>query len=104
MALHKKKYLKISKGQISSQLVERTDIGLLDDSGQEITNFYNSKYGSLKTSTGTVAKYSFGNKKVKLSKITLNDGNEGMIAFNGTDSPKSVTNSSCTIFTTIWAG
>lgn len=86
MALHKKKYLKISKGQISSQLIERTDIGLLDDSGQEITNFYNSKYGSLKTAIGTVAKYSFGNKKVKLSKITLNDGNEGMIAFNGTDS------------------
>lgn len=85
MALHKKKYLKISKGQISKALIERTDIGLLDDSGQEITNFYNSKYGSLKTSTGTVLKYSFGNKKIKLCKIILNDGNEGMVAFNGTD-------------------
>lgn len=86
MALHKKKYIKISKGQISKALIERVDIGILDDSGQEITNFYNSKYGSLKSSTGTVVKYNFGNKKIKLCKITLNDGNEGMVAFNGTDS------------------
>lgn len=85
MTLHKKKYLKISKGQISKALIERTDIGLLDDSGQEITNFYNTKYGSLKTAQGSILKYSFGNKQVKLCKITLNDGNEGMVAFNGTN-------------------
>ena len=72
MTLSKKKLLKISKGQISEQLVERTDIGLLDDSGQEITNFYNSKYGALVSSSGTELKYTFGkNKLVKLQNITL---------------------------------
>ena len=47
----KKKYLRISKGQISKQLIERTDIGILDASGQELTNWYNSKYGAIKTSS-----------------------------------------------------
>lgn len=49
----KKKYLTISKGQISPKLIERTDIDLLDKSGQEITNFSNSNFGSLKVMEGT---------------------------------------------------
>lgn len=86
MTLSKKKLLKISKGQISEQLIERTDIGLLDDSGQEITNFYNSKYGALVSSSGTELKYTFGkNKLVKLQHITLLDSSDGIVAFNGTD-------------------
>ncbi len=49
----KKKYLTISKGQISPKLIERTDIDLLDKSGQEITNFQNTNFGSLKAIKGT---------------------------------------------------
>lgn len=55
MTQTKKKYLTISKGQISPKLIERTDIDLLDKSGQEITNFKNTNFGSLKTVEGTFA-------------------------------------------------
>ena len=81
-----RKLLKISKGQISKKLIERTDIGILDDSGQEITNLFNSKYGALQSVSGTVLKYVFGqNKKIKIDKILLPDSEDGYIAFNGTD-------------------
>lgn len=54
----KKKYLTISKGQISDKLIERTDIDLLDKSGQEVTNFQSSIYGSLHSTIGsTVMNY-----------------------------------------------
>ena len=73
MARSGKKYLKISKGQISKNLVERTDIGILDDSGQEITNFYNTKYGALQTVAGTEFMFNFGkDAKVKLHTIQIN--------------------------------
>ena len=86
MAMSKKKLLKISKGQIAKQLIERTDIGILDDSGQEITNFYNSKYGALVSTSGTELKYTFGNhKKIKLQNIILPNSKDGFVAFNGTD-------------------
>ena len=86
MTQTKKKYLKISKGQISKKLIERTDIKLLDDSGQEITNFYNTKYGALKTVQGTKKVLGWNNNtKLRMLKIILpNNNNDGFILFNGT--------------------
>lgn len=86
MARSGKKYLKISKGQISSRLIERTDIGILDDSGQEITNFYNTKYGALQTVPGTTFVHNFGkDAKVKLHVIHLLDNKEAILAFDATN-------------------
>lgn len=86
MARSAKKYLKISKGQISKNLAERTDIGILDDSGQEITNFYNTKYGALQTVAGTEFMFNFGNDaKVKLHTIHLSDNKEATLAFDATN-------------------
>lgn len=86
MARSVKKYLKISKGQISKNLVERTDIGILDDSGQEITNFYNTKYGALQTVAGTEFMFNFGeDAKVKLHTIHLSDNKEATLAFDATN-------------------
>lgn len=86
MARSVKKYLKISKGQISKNLVERTDIGILDDSGQEITNFYDTKYGALQTVAGTEFMFNFGkDAKVKLHTIHLSDNKEATLAFDGTN-------------------
>lgn len=53
MAEYQKKLIKLSKGQISTSLLERTDTGLLDDSGQVVNNFFNSKYGLFGTVPGT---------------------------------------------------
>ena len=86
MARSVKKYLKISKGQISKNLVERTDIGILDDSGQEITNFYDTKYGALQTVAGTEFMYNFGKEaKVKLHTIHLSNNKEATLAFDATN-------------------
>lgn len=86
MARSAKKYLKISKGQISKNLVERTDIGILDDSGQEITNFYSTKYGALQTVAGTEFMFNFGkDAKVKLHTIHLSDNKEATLAFDATN-------------------
>lgn len=86
MARSAKKYLKISKGQISKNLVERTDIGILDDSGQEITNFYDTKYGALQTVAGTEFMFNFGkDAKVKLHTIHLSDNKEATLAFDATN-------------------
>ena len=86
MARSVKKYLKISKGQISKNLAERTDIGILDDSGQEITNFYNTKYGALQTVAGTEFMFNFGkDAKVKLHTIHLSDNKEATLAFDATN-------------------
>ena len=86
MARSGKKYLKISKGQISKNLVERTDIGILDDSGQEITNFYNTKYGALQTVAGTEFMFNFGkDAKVKLHTIHLSNNKEATLAFDATN-------------------
>lgn len=86
MARSVKKYLKISKGQISKNLVERTDIGILDDSGQEITNFYDTKYGALQTVAGTEFMFNFGkDAKVKLHTIHLSDNKEATLAFDATN-------------------
>lgn len=86
MARSVKKYLKISKGQISKNLAERTDIGILDDSGQEITNFYDTKYGALQTVAGTEFMFNFGkDAKVKLHTIHLSDNKEATLAFDATN-------------------
>lgn len=86
MARSVKKYLKISKGQISKNLVERTDIGILDDSGQEITNFYDTKYGALQTVAGTEFMFNFGkDAKVKLHTIHLSNNKEATLAFDATN-------------------
>lgn len=82
----KRKILRVSKGQISPDLVERTDINILDASGQKILNFYNSKYGAIKTALGSKLVNTWaGVKKIKLQKIKLANLTEGFIAFNGTD-------------------
>ncbi len=89
----KRKLLTISKGQISPDLVERTDIAILDKSGQKILNYYNSKYGALKSAPGTKLVIAFnGIKKCKMQKIKLANMQEGFILFNGTDHTISVYN------------
>lgn len=103
MGFHKRKVLRVSKGQISPELIERTDIGILDTSGQEITNWHNSKYGSLKTELPTVLKYTFGtNKKLKLVVIKLQDNSEGFIAFNATDHTIAVFDSKANLLSNIY--
>lgn len=93
MANYKRKIVKISKGQISPSLVERTDIGLLDSSGQRVSNFINSKYGLFSTMPGTVVKYSFGaNKTVRLFLLNLLDGTDCFLAINATDKQLSIHN------------
>lgn len=89
----KRKILRVSKGQISPDLIERTDIGILDASGQKILNYYNSKYGALKSAPGTKLVIAFnGIKKCKMQKIKLANMQEGFILFNGTDNTISVYN------------
>lgn len=89
----KRKILRVSKGQISPDLIERTDIGILDASGQKILNYYNSKYGALKSAPGTKLVIAFnGIKKCKMQKIKLANMQEGFILFNGTDHTISVYN------------
>lgn len=86
MANYKKKILKLSKGQIADGLIERTDIGLLDSSGQVVNNFINSIFGSLVTVPGSTVKHIFGaNKTVKLFRIDLKDGTDCILAINITD-------------------
>lgn len=86
MANYKKKILKLSKGQIADGLIERTDIGLLDSSGQVVNNFINSIFGSLVTVPGSTVKHIFGaNKTVKLFRIDLKDGTDSILAINITD-------------------
>ena len=86
MGYYKKKVVKVSKGQISSKLAERTEIGILDVSGRELTNWQNSKYGAIKTQLPTRLKYTFGlNKKVRFEKVLLSNNLEGFLAFNATD-------------------
>lgn len=87
MGFYKKKIVRVSKGQIAPNLIERTDMGILDASCQELTNWQNSKYGAIKTQLPTTFRYSFGEgKKVVLRKIKLSTNREGFLAFNGTDS------------------
>lgn len=94
----KRKFLRVSKGQISADLVERTDIGILDVSGQKILNFYNSKYGALKSALGSQLVNAWdGIKKIKLQKIKLANLSEGFIAFNGTDHTIAVFNNKAEI-------
>jgi len=86
MGLYKKKVLKISKGQITPKLIERTDIGILDSSGQTIDGFINSKYGNLSTVPGTKLGYVFGaNKVVRGFNINLLDGTDASLIINATD-------------------
>lgn len=86
MANYKKKILKISKGQIADGLIERTDIGLLDSSGQVVNNFINSIFGSLVSVPGSTVKHIFGaNKMVKLFRIDLKDGTDCILAINISD-------------------
>lgn len=104
MGVLKKKYIKISRGQISPSLIERTDIGILDTSGQELTNWQNSKYGALKTQLTTLLKYTFGsNKKIKLSKLILQDNKEGFVAFNGTDHTISVFDNKANLISNVYS-
>lgn len=94
----KRKILRVSKGQISPDLIERTDIGILDASGQKILNFYNSKYGALKSALGSQLVNAWdGIKKIKLQKIKLANLSEGFIAFNGTDHTIAVFNNKAEI-------
>lgn len=98
----KRKILRISKGQISPDLIERTDIAILDASGQKILNYYNSKYGALKSAPGTRLVVAWnGVKKIKLQKIKLSNMEEGFIAFNGTDHTISVYNKNAELLSNI---
>lgn len=98
----KRKILRVSKGQIAPELIERTDIGILDASGQKILNYYNSKYGALKSAPGTKRVISWtGIKKCKMQKIKLADLSEGLIVFNGTDKTISVYNNQAELISNI---
>lgn len=98
----KRKILRVSKGQISPDLIERTDIGILDASGQKILNYYNSKYGALKSAPGTKLVIAFnGIKKCKMQKIKLANMQEGFILFNGTDKTISVYNNKAELLSNV---
>lgn len=85
MTQYKKKIVKLSKGQIAPELIERTDIGILDSSGQIVHNFQNSKYGLFSTAKSTKFEYAFsGTDKVKLFNIETPDGTETILALNAT--------------------
>lgn len=47
------KKIKFSKGQITPELVERTDLELYNSSAQEITNLVSTVYGGVRTRRGT---------------------------------------------------
>lgn len=86
MSNYKKKILKVSKGQIAPELIERTDIGLSDSSGQEIVNWVNSKFGLLTCASGTILKKTIGaNKKARLFLVNLIDGTDAVLLLNATD-------------------
>lgn len=53
MANTAQKKVKFSKGQISDDLVERTDLDILDSSAQVLTNFTSTVYGSVRNRRGT---------------------------------------------------
>lgn len=98
----KRKILRVSKGQIAPELIERTDIGILDTSGQKILNFYNSKYGALKSAPGTKLVIAFnGIKKCKMQKIKLANFQEGFVLFNGTDKTISVYNNQAELLSNV---
>ena len=85
MTQYKKKIVKLSKGQIAPELVERTDINILDSSGQTVHNFQNSKYGLFSTIKGTKFEYAFNSTdKVKLFNIETPDGTETILVLNAT--------------------
>ena len=85
MTQHKKKIVKLSKGQIAPELIERTDLGILDTSGQIVHNFQNSKYGLFSTSKSTKYEYNFGaNKKIKLLQVQTPDGIDTLLVLDGT--------------------
>lgn len=85
MTQYKKKIVKLSKGQIAPELIERTDIGILDSSGQIVHNFQNSKYGLFSTAKSTKFEYAFsGTDKVKLFNIETPDGIETILVLNAT--------------------
>jgi len=85
MTQYKKKIVKLSKGQIAPELIERTDIGILDSSGQTVHNFQNSKYGLFSTAKSTKFEYAFsGTDKVKLFNIETPDGTETILVLNAT--------------------
>lgn len=84
MAQSKRKLLKISKGQIAPTLIERSDIGILDSSGQEIVNFKNSKYGTLKSIAGSIIKHYFNNNSLPFGyKIVLPNRKDGVLIADG---------------------
>ena len=84
MAQSKRKLLKISKGQIAPTLIERSDIGILDSSGQEIVNFKNSKYGTLKSIAGSIVKHYFNNDSLPFGyKIVLPNRKDGVLIVDG---------------------
>ena len=86
MGLYKKKVLKVSKGQITPKLIERTDIGILDSSGQTVKDFINSKYGNIATTKGSKITHTFGTDKVvRLFNVNLLDGTDVVLAINATD-------------------
>lgn len=84
MADYKKKIIKLSKGQISSDLIERTDIALLDDSGQTVNNFINSKYGLLQTTKGTQEVLYLNGKSSKMFRLNKPSGEDVLFIINAT--------------------
>ena len=82
MASYRKKIVKLSRGQIAKNLIERTDIGLLDRSGQEITNFRPSKFGGIYSTKGSLYQKTIGTMGTiaKKYKVSLpNDGRARLI-------------------------
>lgn len=53
MARTVQKRIKFSKGQIAPELIERTDLELLNSSAQEMTNLISTVYGGFRTRRGT---------------------------------------------------
>ena len=53
MANTLQKKIKFSKGQVSPELIERTDLSFYDSSAQEMKNVVSTIYGGVRTRRGT---------------------------------------------------
>ena len=99
MAQYRKKIVKLSKGQLAKQIIERTDIGILDSSGQLINCFRISKFGGLYSTKGTKVLKTIGDDETiaKKYKISLPNNGRSRILINFTDQIMYIINNSGTV-------
>ena len=79
MASTQQKQIKFSKGQISQDLIERTDLELYNSSAQVMKNFTATVFGGAKTRSGTFKIDSFPVGKVKMIPFIFNNDQKYLI-------------------------